>query len=377
MYSKEAISMYGLSKQNLIRALSVFVVAAVLSTALTGCMTITTGTPSSGANTNPVNGVSSEIKEELQPEAEKMPDLSGLKKEDAVKKLAEMGVVAKTTDIETDKEKEGCVFSHVPTKGKLLKKGDEVMLYIAKAKPTVKENTASKADSDTASSVTYLYCTAADYVSLRASANADAREIIKIPSGDGMIYQNKKSGKWYYVKYGNHYGFVYEDYVSFDKNAAINYTPDNPGMGSTLYCTAIDFVALRAGAGTNSTELARIPRGYSMTYLSSYSDKWYYVKYGSQKGYVYSDYVSFNKDDVPSGSQSPKTYSGDYLYGTASDFVALRARADVNSTELARIPYGYRMDYLGYKSGHWYYVKYGSVKGYVYDKYVTFDKDAL
>ena len=137
---------------------------------------------------------------------------------------------------------------------------------------------------------------------------------------------------------------------------------------STLYCTADDFVALRKSASSASAELARIPHGCSMTYLNYKTGKWYYVKYGCKKGYVYSDYVSYSKP-------SSKSQSGaSTLYCTADDFVALRKRATSASTELARIPRGCSMTYLNYKTGKWYYVKYGSQKGYVYSDYVSYSK---
>ena len=60
-----------------------------------------------------------------------------------------------------------------------------------------------------------------------------------------------------------------------------------------LYCIADDFVSLRTGPNKSYYELAKIPRGYTMTFINYSTNGWYYVQYGSQKGYVYSDYVEF------------------------------------------------------------------------------------
>lgn len=152
--------------------------------------------------------------------------------------------------------------------------------------------------------------------------------------------------------------------------------------GKYLYCTASDFVSLRKCPSASSTELAKIPHGYCMTYMNYKTGKWYYVRYSGQYGYVYEDYVTFDGDSVnsyssPGSSGSSQSCSGTYLYCTADDFVSLRKRASSSSTELAKIYHGYKMTYLNYKSGKWYYVKYGSQTGYVYEDYVTFDSSKV
>lgn len=239
-----------------------------------------------------------------------MPDLTGLNEQTAVERLRELGLSSEIRTEETDKEREGNVIDHSPKAGSRVREGDEVTLYIAKAKPTEKPTekpTAAPKSSTT--SVTYLYCTAADYVSLRSGPGVSYTEYVRIPSRDGMIYLGEKSGNWYKVRYGDYTGYVSANYVSFDKNAATNYTPDGGSSSSSnrspktysgeyLYCTASDFVSLRTGPGVNNRELARIPHGYSMKYMGYKSGNWYYVKYGSQYGYVSASYVTFDPDAV-------------------------------------------------------------------------------
>lgn len=216
---------------------------------------------------------------------------------------------------------------------------------------------------------TYLYCTADDFVSLRKNASASSAELAKIQRGNRMTYLQKKSGKWYYVKYGSKKGYVYQDYVSFTKPSS----GSSSSSATYLYCTANDYVSLRKSASSSSTELAKIPRGTKMRYMNYKSGKWYYVIYNSKKGYVYEDYVSFTS---PSSSSSKTSSSSSddipaILYCTASDFVSLRKGPSANSTELAKIPRGEKMGYLNKTSGKWYYVQYGKKKGYVYSDYVS------
>lgn len=159
---------------------------------------------------------------------------------------------------------------------------------------------------------TYLYCTADDFVSLRQSASVSSTELAKIPHGNKMTYLNSKSGKWYYVQYNSQKGYVYEDYVTFDGdslNTKSYSSSSSDTTASILYCTANDFVSLRKSASVNSTELAKIYRGEKMGYLNKKSGKWYYVQYGTKKGYVYSDYVSSVNPNSSTGTKNNTDYS--------------------------------------------------------------------
>lgn len=151
-----------------------------------------------------------------------------------------------------------------------------------------------------------LYCTADDFVALRESASSSSKELAKIPHGEIMTYLNKQTGHWYYVQYKYKKGYVYDKYVSFDKGAV----DADSTSSNTLYCTADDYVSLRAKASSSSTELTRIPRGSKMTDLNKKSGKWYYVQYGSKKGYVYSSYVSTKNPNASSSSSRSGSKSG-------------------------------------------------------------------
>jgi len=194
--------------------------------------------------------------------------------------------------------------------------------------------------------VTY-YCTADDFVALRAGAAASARLLVKIPRGNSMTYQNKKIGNWYYVKYGTLKGYVHGDYISAKKPSA------------TLYCTAEGYANLYSKAGANATRLAKVWRNASVTDLNKRSGKWRYVQYGKYRGYVLDAYLTAVK---------PSTVT---MYCIADDFVALRESAKSNAPLLVKIPRGCSMEYLNKSYNNWYYVRYGKRCGYVYGDYVS------
>ena len=239
----------------------------------------------------------------------RMPDMKGISKEDGIEKLAKLNLKTEIVEVESDKAKEGYVFNQVPSKDAKLRPGETVTLYVAKAKPTqavtqapIQRVTVQPTQAPVpvpAPSSRYLFCIAEDYVSLRTGKSAEYRELTKIPRGDSMLYI-ETSGNWYYVQYGNLKGYVHGDYVSFDSSAAINHSGSNyPANNSPktytnkLRCTADDFVSLRTGPNKSYYELAKIPRGNTMTFINYSTNGWLYVQYGSQKGYVYSDYVAF------------------------------------------------------------------------------------
>ncbi len=165
---------------------------------------------------------------------QKMPDVTGMSKEDAISRLSAIGVTVKEIkETETDKAKPGFVFDQVPAKDRELMAGEEVTLYVAKQKTTVAPVTQPAPKPTPAPTVappvtnkTYLYCNAADYVSLRRGKGVEYDEILRIPSRGKMEYI-RTEGEYYYVRYGNSEGYVHGAYVSFDPNAPINYSGYN------------------------------------------------------------------------------------------------------------------------------------------------------
>ena len=141
---------------------------------------------------------------------------------------------------------------------------------------------------------------------------------------------------------------------------------------SILYCTADTYVSLHSSASTSSSDICKIWRGQSVTYISSTSN-WYYVEFDGVTGYAYASYLSFSR---PSTSYN----SGSIIYANSGiDFLALRDGTDTDSDTLKKIPPGKSMTFQGIcvegstEGGYhaqWVYVKYGNEYGYVYDYYV-------
>lgn len=165
----------------------------------------------------------------VAPQTEKtltMPNLIGDTKESAVKELEDMGMIVTVRDISMNSDrKPGRVNDQIPKSGETLRKGESVYLYVPKEEPTEKPTQKPTSAPTRAPATTpeptrwppkgaLLYVTADDFVSLREMPGEKYPEITKIYHGEMMGYLNSRKGPWLYVQYGNHKGYVYEDYVT-------------------------------------------------------------------------------------------------------------------------------------------------------------------
>lgn len=226
----------------------------------------------------------------------KMPDLSGLTKEEAIKKLSELNLsVDSFTETEVEDEEAGKVFSQVPKTDTEVTPDTKIKLYIAKAPATE----AKKEEKDTpvkpSPSSTTMFCTARSYVTVHSSASTGSADLGKIYIGDSVKVLSSSSG-WLYIDDGEIRGYASAAYFSSSASMVPQYT-------DPLYVDSdVDFLSLRASASENSAELVKIPPGAKMIFLGAWQDngyvrsdgyhvRWAKVSYGGKQGYVYDYYL--------------------------------------------------------------------------------------
>lgn len=129
----------------LIAAVTVIVVAAIAAFLIIFMVNGSSGNSGKTSETEKTTASTTAVQTEAESTVA-MPDLKGMTKEKALDKLAELGITAGISEVESDKEKAGNVLSHVPGKGGAVSKNDKVTLYIAKAPKT---ETTSKTESKT------------------------------------------------------------------------------------------------------------------------------------------------------------------------------------------------------------------------------------
>lgn len=130
------------------------------------------------------------------------------------------------------------------------------------------------------------------------------------------------------------------------------------------------YVCLRKTASNSARILKVLPKGASVTVISTKTVGWYKVKVGSMTGYVGKTYVTFTtstrkKSTVVTSSSSKSSGTG--AVNTA--FLNLRKSASNSAKVLRVLSYGTKVT-IKATTGSWYKVKVGSTTGYVAKAYI-------
>lgn len=145
--------------------------------------------------------------------------------------------------------------------------------------------------------------------------------------------------------------------------------------GTITNCTT--GVNLRKGPGTNYDKLGSLPKGASVSVLSSEKGSdgktWYKVAYGTYSGYIRSDFVSTaGSASASAGGSASATYTkyDEAVTMYATDKTIIMRKAPDSSTSSSNVVKkltgvkGKGFSILG-ESGTWYLAGYGSYQGYV------------
>lgn len=208
----------------------------------------------------------------------------------------------------------------------------------------------------------------------------------------GYLYANQtfeingKEGNWYHIKSGNVVGYVHEDYVKVISNSSgstnsdsTNSKPstDNSVKGKIGQVVNVSSsLRIRKGAGTNTAVVGTLYNGQTFDINGKEGD-WYYIKSGGTTGYVHKDYVkivdlngsnSGNTVTPPSNSDSSVEGQKGQVVNVSSS-LRIREGAGTNTPIIGTLYANQTFDING-KSGDWYYITSGNIKGYVHKDYV-------
>lgn len=227
-------------------------------------------------------------------------------------------------------------------------------------------------------------------VNFRTGAGTGNTLLGTLPKGAPVMVLSSTTGSdgktWYKVTYNNTTGYVSGQYVSVtgtvsSGSGATSGTTSGTVSGTTtgtpgVITNCTSGVNFRSSASSSSSKLGTLPKGASISILSSTTgsdgDTWYKVTYGTTTGYVHGDYVS------TSGSVSSDNTgaSGSYnKYDTAQTMVSKDStiymrKTPSSSTSSSNVVKkltgvkGKAFSILG-ESGSWYYAQYSSYQGYV------------
>jgi uncharacterized protein YgiM (DUF1202 family) len=195
--------------------------------------------------------------------------------------------------------------------------------------------------------------TTAVAVNMRSSAKVtDGNIILTVPAGRTVTVLSS-SGNWYKVRYNGKTGYMKSGYFT-DETSSSSYVTEKVSAN----------LRLRSSTSTSSSSniITTIPKGASVKVYKEVSGGWYYVSYGSRKGYVKAGYFTSDSSSSSSSGSSGKT--------TAN--VRLRSSTSTSSSSniILVIPSGRTVTILG-KSGNWYKVRYNGQTGYVSSDYIS------
>ena len=195
--------------------------------------------------------------------------------------------------------------------------------------------------------------TTAVAVNLRSSAKvADGNIILTVPAGRTVTVLGS-TGNWYKVRYNGRTGYMKSGYFT-DETSSSSYVTEKTSANLRLRSTT--------STSSSANIITTIPKGASVKVYKEVSGGWYYVAYGSRKGYVKSGYFASDSGTSSSSGTSGKT--------TAN--VRLRSSRSTSSSSniILVIPSGRTVTILG-ESGGWYKVRYNGQTGYVSSDYVS------
>ena len=195
--------------------------------------------------------------------------------------------------------------------------------------------------------------TTAVAVNLRSSAKvADGNIILTVPAGRTVTVLGS-TGNWYKVRYNGRTGYMKSGYFT-DETSSSSYVTEKTSANLRLRSTT--------STSSSSNIITTIPKGASVKVYKEVSGGWYYVAYGSRKGYVKAGYFASDSGTSSSSGTSGKT--------TAN--VRLRSSRSTSSSSniILVIPSGRTVTILG-ESGGWYKVRYNGQTGYVSSDYVS------
>lgn len=215
------------------------------------------------------------------------------------------------------------------------------------------------------------YVTEDDVTLLESPSPTDSRTLGYLLEGDEVTVLAKPSGSYWYVyaDRAGDYGYVQAACLATElEEERIIGTGSAPTVRTMLYYVDSNdgFLSLRSETSVNSTELGRIRTGEEVWVIDTVDSPFWYVYAPtlSQYGYVYSDYLSTEREETDGEVWTVRVESG---------YLALRtAKAYDYSNEIGKLYTGDTVRVIEKEGTYWWVYapsldKYGYVNGdYLY-----------
>jgi len=211
-----------------------------------------------------------------------------------------------------------------------------------------------------------------DSLNLRAQANTTSSILATMAHGTQVTLLEMDSA-WSRVQYGTLSGYVKNEYISVQEDAA-DETPivsQRKGTATVALADESQTLNLRASPTVNSAVLSHLRHGQVLAVIERY-ESWTYVQLGQLSGYVRNDYIIYDADG-DSGAQQPETAPAirdSVAIVLPSEGLNLRAQASRTASVIMTLPQGTMLDVTSGDMGGMLGVKLGGISGYVAAEYV-------
>ncbi|MBQ6298504.1 MAG: SH3 domain-containing protein [Selenomonadaceae bacterium] len=122
-------------------------------------------------------------------------------------------------------------------------------------------------------------------------------------------------------------------------------------------------ITLRAAPSVYARELAQIPLGQAVGFIENAPNGFCKVNYDGLIGYALAEYLA----------PSQESYTRGATVVNCRQSITLRENPSTSAYELAQIPLGARVRYLGVETNSFYKVQYRGMVGYVLKTYIALD----
>ncbi len=226
--------------------------------------------------------------------------------------------------------------------------------YISKAYVTL-DDSASPTTGGSTDTVTGTGTTTGS-VNFRKGPGTSYASIKMLSKGTKLTIYSLESG-WYKVDVNGTTGYVSKDFVKLDSGSS-------GGTGSTTWVGEVyrEWVRMRSTPDLSSQNnvIGDYDVGTRVTIIAQTTNGFYQVVVNGVTGYMHKDYVKIVGE----------TEAASTAAGTTTANVYLRAKASSTGTVLTTIPKGSTLSILG-SSGVYYHAQYGSLTGYLVQRYVS------
>ena len=217
-----------------------------------------------------------------------------------------------------------------------------------------------------------------DSLNLRQKASITSSILAQMPHGT-QVNLLEEMGEWSRIQYGTLTGYVMTGYLTIQGDGEETTPPaaDGIGMATVALSDESQTLNLRAAPTTNSSVLARLRHGQTLTVLERY-ENWTYVQFGTTCGYVMNDYIVYAASGEEDDAQNPptgETRKAIVRLQSADSKLNLRAGKNLTSGVLARLSAGETVTVTEW-GAEWCQVSARGMTGYCATAYLNFEEDA-